>query len=84
MNENESKGMKNPWPTKEAMEQVGKMKLWGGQQSDFYSGAGSHRPELVDPYINAISTLLESFNEPLTVCDLGCGDVRWKRTCKTY
>ena len=65
---------KKSWPTKDAMDQVYAMNLWGGQQSDFYSGAGSHLPELVNPYIDVVGRFLSSFNSPLTVCDLGCGD----------
>lgn len=64
---------KKPWPTKAAMEQVYAMKLWGGA-SDFYSGAGSHHPDLVNPYIAAVARFLTAFDEPLVVCDLGCGD----------
>lgn len=74
MKENASNGTKKPWPTKEAMEQVYERKLWGGEQADFYSGAGSHRPELIEPYINVVTNFLASFKNPLTVCDLGCGD----------
>jgi SAM-dependent methyltransferase len=74
MKEHRTKGTKKPWPTKYAMEQVYKMKLWGGGKADFYSGAGSHQPELVNPYIDAVASFLASFEEPLTVCDLGCGD----------
>lgn len=65
---------KKPWPTKLAMEQVYKMNLWGGNKADFYSGEGSHRPEIVNPYIATVSSFLTSFENPLTVCDLGCGD----------
>jgi hypothetical protein len=74
--ENVAKRKKKPWPTKEAMEQVYKMKLWGGagSESDFYSGIGSHHSEIVTPYIDAITSFLTSFKKPLTVCDLGCGD----------
>lgn len=68
------KKIKKPWPTKDAMEQVYTMKLWGGNTSDFYSGAGSHQPEIVDPYIDVVTSFLTSFKNPLTVCDLGCGD----------
>ncbi len=68
------KNEKKPWPTKEAMEQVYKMKLWGTNHSDFYSGIGSHHPEIINPYIEAIRLFLTSFKTPLTVCDLGCGD----------
>lgn len=68
------KKIKNPWPTKAAMEQVYTKKLWGGDGSDFYSGIGSHLPKLVNPYIEAVTAFLTSFKNPLTVCDLGCGD----------
>ncbi len=63
-----------PWPTKDAMEQIYDMKLWGGSDSDFYSGTGSHHPEIVDPYIEVVTSFLKSFENPLVVCDLGCGD----------
>jgi len=72
--ENKSKRIKKHWPTKEAMEQVYAMKLWGRNKSDFYSGDGSHNPELVIPYIDVLTSFLTSFNTPLVVCDLGCGD----------
>ena len=70
----EDKPPKKPWPTKNAMEQVYALKLWGDNNSDFYSGDGSHLPEIVRPYITALTTFLTSFRKPLVVCDLGCGD----------
>ena len=72
--DNIAKRIKKPWPTKDAMEQVYKMKLWGDNKSDFYSGPGSHHPELVNPYLAILTSFLTSFKSPLTVCDLGCGD----------
>lgn len=69
-----SKKTKKPWPTKAAMEQVYAKKLWGDDALDFYSGIGSHLPELVNPYIEAVVAFLTSFKNPLSVCDLGCGD----------
>ena len=72
--ENGAKKNKKPWPTKDAMKQVYEMKLWGDNNSDFYSGLGSHHPDIVNPYINALTSFLMSFKSPLTVCDLGCGD----------
>ena len=69
-----AKKIKKPWPTKKAMEQVYEAKLWGDNGSDFYSGDGSHHPELVGPYVDALQFFLRSFENPLTVCDLGCGD----------
>ena len=65
---------KTPWPTKDAMEQIYEKKLWGEGDTGFYSGEGSHNSEIIEPYINAVSGFLKSFKDPLTVCDLGCGD----------
>ena len=73
-NQNQPKKPKTPWPTKAAMEQIYEMNLWGGNKADFYSGEGSHHPEIVNPYITAVTAFLTSFKNPLTVCDLGCGD----------
>ncbi|KAA1245008.1 class I SAM-dependent methyltransferase [Aquimarina sp. RZ0] len=72
--ENQTRRIKKPWPTKDAMEQVYKMKLWGDNHSNFYSGAGSHHPEIVNPYIETLISFFTSFSTPMTVCDLGCGD----------
>jgi hypothetical protein len=73
---NQKKILKNkkPWPTKAAMEQVYSLKLWGSNNAEFYSGEGSHLNKLVDPYVDFVLSFLKSFSEPLTVCDLGCGD----------
>lgn len=73
-NENRTKVKKKPWPTKDAMAQIYEMKLWGDNKSDFYSGFGSHNPEIVNPYIDVVASFLSSFENPITVCDLGCGD----------
>lgn len=73
-NENDIKKLKTPWPTKKAMEQVYAKKLWGDGLSMFYSGIGSHDSEVVNPYKDAVKLFLKSFNEPLVLCDLGCGD----------
>lgn len=69
-----SKKIKKPWPTKDAMTQIYDMKLWGGKAFDFYSGDGSHNPEIINPYLEQIISFFKSFNEPITVCDLGSGD----------
>ena len=56
------------------MQQIYSEHLWGGESHDFYSGEGSHLPEFVDPYMNVVTSFLNSFKKPITVCDLGCGD----------
>lgn len=66
--------LKKPWPTKDAMEQVYEMNLWGKNNSKFYSGIGSHDPKIIGPYIAIVSSFLQSFKKPIIVCDLGCGD----------
>lgn len=56
------------------MTQIYNQHLWGGNNFDFYSGEGSHLPEIIMPYLESVSSFLKSFKIPLTVCDLGCGD----------
>lgn len=65
---------KNPWPTKAVMEQVYEKNLWGGNKGEFYSGFGSYNSEYLIPYLDKLISFFQSFPEPLTVCDLGCGD----------
>jgi len=72
--DNETKKIKTPWPTKAAMEQVYEMNLWGANNSEFCSGLGSHHPDIVDPYIEVLTSFLMAFKSPISICDLGCGD----------
>lgn len=74
MKENQSKKIKKPWPTKKAMEQIYDLNLWGGNETEFYSGFGSHDPKLVDSYVKKVVSFLNSFDSLIRVLDLGCGD----------
>lgn len=65
---------KNAWPTKDAMNQIYEMNLWGGKNQEYYSGSGSHDHFIVDPYIATVKKFLSSFSSSLIVADLGCGD----------
>lgn len=65
---------RKPWPTKDAMEQVYELNLWGKNDSEFYSGDGSHHPDIINPYIAAVTSFLKNFTPYLSICDLGCGD----------
>lgn len=69
-----NKKIKKPWPTKEAMAQIYENNLWGGEKSQFYSGLGSHHPEIVDPYIAVVTAFLKDLETLPIICDLGCGD----------
>ena len=79
-----TRSIKKPWPTKAAMEQVYDLNLWGGNTSDFYSGAGSHQPEILTPYTDVVISFLTSFKSPLVVCDLGCGDFNVGKELVSY
>ncbi|MDX1718713.1 MAG: class I SAM-dependent methyltransferase [Salegentibacter mishustinae] len=68
------KQLKKPWPTKDAMAQIYENNLWGGNQSKFFSGDGSHNPELINPYLETVTSFLAAFETPPVICDLGCGD----------
>ena len=65
---------KKAWPTQKVMTQIYDQNLWGGNKGEYYSGEGSHNPMIVEPYVAAVSSFLNSFPEPISVCDLGCGD----------
>ncbi len=73
-NKSSNRKLRKPWPTKAAMSQIYEKNLWGGEDHDFYSGEGSHNPEFVKPYVEIVKGFLSFFTNPLTVCDLGCGD----------
>ncbi|MGY6647744.1 SAM-dependent methyltransferase [Wenyingzhuangia sp. IMCC45574] len=42
---------------------------------DFPSGEGFHHPKLIEPYLKVMTEFLTSFNHPITVCELGFGDL---------
>lgn len=75
---------RKPWPTKKVMEQIYDQNLWGGNNNEFYSGSGSHNPNIVKPYLEVIISFLNSFQYPITVLDLGCGDFNVARQLLTF
>jgi len=79
-----SKKNKKPWPTKDVMNQIYDRHLWGGKDYDFYSGVGSHDPKIINSYLKTVISFLESFNDPLIICDLGCGDFNIGKLLTTY
>ena len=50
---------------------------WGRSKErgeKYYSGSGSHRSELVERYVSAVSGFLQSLDHKPDAVDLGCGD----------
>lgn len=76
--------LKTPWPTKAAMAQVYDQYLWGKNDEKFYSGEGSHDTAIVVPYVEKVLVFLKSFDTPLTVVDLGCGDFNVGKQLVSY
>jgi 2-polyprenyl-3-methyl-5-hydroxy-6-metoxy-1,4-benzoquinol methylase len=51
-----------------------KKKIWGGSNTSFYSGSGSHDKKLKGRYCKEIAIFCSSFKNKPDVLDLGCGD----------
>lgn len=79
-----SKKVKEPWPTKAVMNQIYDRHLWGGNEFDFYSGEGSHNPEIITPYLKALIQFLKTHHNNIVVCDLGCGDFNIGKHLMSY
>ena len=60
--------------TVQKFDYIYKNNLWGKKSNiKYYSGEGSHKKEIICPYIDAIKSFLGNFDKPVIV-DLGCGD----------
>ena len=46
---------------------------WGGGDADFYSGSGSHNPDIIEPYKDCLKKLIVQL-KIRSICDIGCGD----------
>lgn len=79
-----SNKVKEPWPTKAVMNQIYDRHLWGGNEFDFYSGEGSHNPEIITPYLKALIQFLKTHHNNIVVCDLGCGDFNIGKHLMSY
>jgi hypothetical protein len=49
---------------------------WGTYGDGFSSGDGTHNSSVVEPYINAVRSFIQSLPFSLSVVDLGCGDFK--------
>jgi hypothetical protein len=62
-------------PVEQVFAKIYADKEWGGEgEAGFYSGAGSHDPAIVAPYVRAVTEYLRALPSPPTIVDLGCGD----------
>jgi len=49
--------------------------VWGDNQpGKYYSGLGSHDPQIVEPYLSSVSDFLKHLTTKPNAVDLGCGD----------
>jgi len=72
-------------PAVEVFTAVYKEAKWGADAGgDFYSGSGSHDPEIVRPYVDAVSGFLQALPGPPSLADLGCGDFNVGRQLRRY
>ncbi|MFY7865170.1 MAG: class I SAM-dependent methyltransferase [Roseateles sp.] len=64
---------------------------WGSNAKTgdrYFSGTGSHDPQVVDPYVAAVSAFLRELSGSPSVVDLGCGDFnvgsKIRQLCGSY
>lgn len=60
--------------TRDIMADIYANNKWGGRNRNFYSGRGSHKKKIINPYIKIITELVQGLGPELTILDLGCGD----------
>jgi 2-polyprenyl-3-methyl-5-hydroxy-6-metoxy-1,4-benzoquinol methylase len=58
---------------KDIFTRIYKKNIWGGKKGEFYSGEGSHDPDLIDEYIALLRCIIQ-YNNITSICDFGCGD----------
>jgi hypothetical protein len=73
-------------PTRDIFSSIYEDSMWSdpSNKEKFYSGLGSHDPQIVMPYIQAIRAFLERFPSKPNVVDLGCGDFNVGRQIRQY
>jgi SAM-dependent methyltransferase len=78
------RGRRSP---RQIFSEIYRVKSWGGDSQDFFSGYGSHDKGAVDIYVDAVTNFLATIPGARTV-DLGCGDFnvgkRIRQACATY
>lgn len=62
--------------------EVYKKNAWGGKKGEFYSGTGSHNPQVKD-YSKTIALLIQS-NQIFSIVEIGCGDFNVTNTILSF
>ena len=64
-----------PLDHKAVFDKIYRRGIWGKKLgARFYSGPGSHDPQLVNPYVESVKEFLVHLGDKPSVVDLGCGD----------
>jgi hypothetical protein len=78
-------------PVKQQFTRIYAEQIWGrspNNKEPFYSGPGSHKPEVVNTYVSAVQAFLPNIGARPSAVDLGCGDfavgARLRHLCSTY
>ncbi len=61
-------------PVQEVFSTIYNQNLWGDGEAGHYSGPGSHSPDIIGPYIEAIQEFAGPSKGQLSALDVGCGD----------
>lgn len=62
-------------PLEHTFAEIYRRGLWGSRaDSPYYSGVGSHKPAIVDPYVTAVRAFITAHAHGADAVDLGCGD----------
>ena len=74
---------------KDVFTKIYKEQMWGrGNDTEFYSGSGSHTEEIVDTYVATVHKFLLNFPQKPNAVDLGCGDFnvgkKLREFCENY
>lgn len=62
-------------PLPQLFSEIYRKQFWGSETGhDYFSGSGSHDPEIVIPYLEALHEFFDSLGFQPVIVDLGCGD----------
>jgi hypothetical protein len=78
MKKNNNKIRNKPLYNSTIFTEVYKKNLWGGKKGEFYSGTGSHNPQ-IQGYAKMVSEFIQK-NDIINIIEIGCGDFNVSRS----